>query len=90
MGIKNANIRKWTDAVDRTLLDHYISIFRGLTKSLFLYCFSGIFISSLCISNEEYNGAFAQLDKHAFFESKANSIVNVFAEFSLVIRRGED
>uniref|UniRef100_F1KUD3 Nucleolar MIF4G domain-containing protein 1 n=1 Tax=Ascaris suum TaxID=6253 RepID=F1KUD3_ASCSU len=34
MGIKNANIRKWTDAVDRTLLDHYISIFRGLTKKV--------------------------------------------------------
>uniref|UniRef100_A0A915BSB1 MI domain-containing protein n=2 Tax=Parascaris univalens TaxID=6257 RepID=A0A915BSB1_PARUN len=34
MAIKNANIRKWTDAVDRTLLDHYISIFRGLTKKV--------------------------------------------------------
>ncbi|KHN76842.1 Nucleolar MIF4G domain-containing protein 1 [Toxocara canis] len=32
--IKNANIRKWTDAVDRSLFDHYVSIFRGLTKKV--------------------------------------------------------
>lgn len=33
-GIKNANVRKFTDAVDFTLYDHYVSIFRGLTRKV--------------------------------------------------------
>ncbi|VDK17505.1 unnamed protein product [Anisakis simplex] len=37
--IKQANIRKWTDAVDHSIFDHYMSIFRGLTKSLLLVVF---------------------------------------------------
>uniref|UniRef100_A0A183E5Q0 MI domain-containing protein n=1 Tax=Gongylonema pulchrum TaxID=637853 RepID=A0A183E5Q0_9BILA len=32
--IKNANIRQFTDKVDSTLYDHYVSIYRGLTRKM--------------------------------------------------------
>ncbi|VDD87900.1 unnamed protein product [Enterobius vermicularis] len=34
LNLKGANIRKWTESIDFSLLEHYMSLYRGLTKKV--------------------------------------------------------